>query len=85
MGNINVSYLGLINGLYLITLIVVSSPVHPPRHLAPEQGLLCAPKTSGDGIRLGVEGGIQRAEKPTESSCCPGSLNFARTMIRGSN
>jgi len=32
MGNINVSYLRLINGLYLITLIVMSSPVHPPRH-----------------------------------------------------
>jgi len=27
------SYLRLINGLYLITLIVVSSPVHPPQQL----------------------------------------------------
>jgi len=31
MGNINVSYPRPTNGLYLITLIVVSSPVHPPR------------------------------------------------------
>ena len=85
MGNINASYLGLINGLYLITLIVVSNPVHPPQHLVPEQGPLCAPKTSGDGIRLEVEGGVQRAEKPTESSCCPSSLNFVRTTIRGSD
>jgi len=60
MGNINVSYLGLINGSYLITLIIVSSPVHPPQHLALEQGPLCAPKTSGDGIRLEVEVGDQR-------------------------
>jgi len=36
MGNINVSYLGLINGLYLITLIVMLSPVHPLRQLPSE-------------------------------------------------
>ena len=38
MGNINVSYLRLINGLYLITLIVVSSPVIPLQHQLCGQG-----------------------------------------------
>jgi len=71
MGNINVSYLGLINGLYLITLIVMSSPVHPPRHLAHEQGHLWAPKTSGDGIRLEVEEGNQRRSSQPKEAAAP--------------
>ena len=41
MWNIKVSYLRLINGLYLITLIVMSSPVLPPpqEHLSYEDRL----------------------------------------------
>jgi len=66
-----VSYLGLINSLYLITLIVMSSPVHPPQHLAPEQGPLCVPKTSGDGIRLEVEEGDQRQRSQPKAAAAP--------------
>jgi len=78
MGNINVSYLGLINSLYLIILIVVSSPVHPPRHLVPEQGPLCTPKTSGDAICLEVEEGDQRRRsQPKAAAALAASVQSA--------